>query len=92
MEQEFLSVRRMMKDARSKGIETASASGRNPVSAIIQQIALLRMLGVSEICAMRKQIAIFRKGEALPGGQRAATLHQDKASNPNTHHHRNMVG
>ena len=24
------------------------------------------------------------KGEALPGGQRAATLHQDKASIPNT--------
>ena len=27
------------------------------------------------------------KGEALPGGQRAATLHQDKASIPNTTHY-----
>src|SRR5690606_26127904 len=26
------------------------------------------------------------KGEALPGGQRAAALHQDKASIPNTTH------
>lgn len=66
MEQEFLSVRRMMKGARSKGIETASASGRNPVSAIIQQIALLRMLDVSEICATKKQISIFRKGMQRP--------------------------
>jgi len=32
------------------------------------------------------------KGEALPGGQRAATLHQDKASIPNTtHYDRSMV-
>ncbi len=32
------------------------------------------------------------KGEALPGGQRAATLQQDKASIPNTtHYERSMV-
>jgi len=32
------------------------------------------------------------KGEALPGGQRAAILHQDKASIPNTtHYDRSMV-
>jgi len=32
------------------------------------------------------------KGEALPGGQRAAALHQDKASIPNTtHYDRSMV-
>ena len=32
------------------------------------------------------------KGEAVPGGQRAAALHQDKASIPNTtHYDRSMV-
>ena len=32
------------------------------------------------------------KGEALPGGQRSATLHQDKSSIPNTtHYDRSMV-
>ena len=39
---------------------------------------------------LKKEISFIRlnggeKGEAVSGGQGAATLHQDKPSNPNTH-------
>ncbi len=52
-----------------------------------------RITGLNPVQVESSSSSIRRgKGEALPGGQRAAILHQDKASIPNTtHYDRSMV-